>query len=125
MIGIDIVSIKRFEKFLDKFQNRALERFLTSCEISLVKTPQTAAGFFAAKEAISKALGTGISKECSFKDIIIYKDLKNAPYFTLSKNIIDRYEIIDTALSITHDGSFAIAVAQIESKKSRITQICH
>lgn len=125
MIGIDIVSIKRFEKFLDKFQNRALERFLTPCEISLAKTPQTVAGFFAAKEAISKALGSGISKECSFKDIIIYKDSKNAPYFTLSKNIIDKYSIIDTALSITHDGGFAIAVAQIESKKSRTTQMCH
>ncbi len=125
MIGIDIVSIKRFEKFLDKFQNRALERFLTSAEISLAKTPQTAAGFFAAKEAVSKALGTGISKKCSFKDIIIYKDSKNAPYFTLSKSIIDKYNITQTALSIAHDGGFAIAVAQIESKKSRTTKICH
>ncbi len=125
MIGIDIVSIKRFEKFLDKFQNRALERFLTLDEISLAKTTQTAAGFFAAKEAISKALGSGISKECSFKDIIIYKDAKNAPYFTLTKNIIDKYNITDTALSITHDGGFAIAVAQIESNKSRITPMCH
>ncbi len=125
MIGIDIVSIKRFEKFLDKFQNRALERFLTSSEISLAKTTQTAAGFFAAKEAISKALGSGISKECSFKDIIIYKDSKNAPYFTLAKNIIDKYNISNTALSITHDGGFAIAVAQIESNKSRITPMCH
>jgi holo-[acyl-carrier protein] synthase len=119
MIGIDIVSLERFEKFLKKFPDRALERFLNCEEISLVKTPQSMAGFFAAKEAISKALGTGISKECSFKDIIIYKDKKNAPYFTLTKEIVDKYKITDTALSITHDGGFAIAVAQITTQNDK------
>jgi holo-[acyl-carrier protein] synthase len=119
MIGIDIVSLERFEKFLKKFPDRALERFLNCEEISLVKTPQSMAGFFAAKEAISKALGTGISKECSFKDIIIHKDEKNAPYFTLTKEIVDKYKITDTALSITHDGGFAIAVAQITMQNDK------
>lgn len=125
MIGIDIVSIKRFEKFLDKFKEKALERFLIPDEISLVSTPQTAAGFFAAKEAVSKALGTGISKECSFKDIVLHKDSKNAPYFTLPKTIINRYNIIDTSLSITHDGGFVIAVVHIESQKTKSNPICH
>jgi len=125
MIGIDIVSIKRFEKFLDKFPDKALQRFLNSKEISLAKTSQSAAGFFAAKEAISKALGTGISKECTFKDIIIHKDTKNRPYFTLSKHIIEKHNITDTALSITHDGGFAIAVAQIESKKDKTYPMHH
>ncbi len=125
MIGIDLVSIDRFEKFLKKFPNKALQRFLNDDEISLVKTPQNAAGFFAAKEAISKALGTGISKECSFKDIIIHKDAKNAPYFTLTKNIVDKYNISDCALSITHDGGFAIAVAHIVSKTTQTNPMCH
>jgi len=125
MIGIDIVSLPRFEKFLKKFPDKALQRFLTPDEISLVKTPQNAAGFFAAKEAISKALGTGISKECSFKDIIIHKDAKSAPYFTLTKDIIEKYTITDCALSITHDGGFAIAVAHIESKQKKKNPLCH
>jgi holo-[acyl-carrier protein] synthase len=125
MIGIDIVSLKRFDRFLKKFPDKALQRFLNSDEISLVKTTQNAAGFFAAKEAVSKALGVGISKECSFFDIIIHKDEKNAPYFTLSQDIVDRYSITQTALSITHDGDFAIAVAQIESDKENKYQICH
>jgi holo-[acyl-carrier protein] synthase len=125
MIGIDIVSLKRFDKFLDRFPQKALKRFLNDDEISLVKTNQSAAGFFAAKEAISKALGTGISKECSFYDIIIYKDEKNAPYFTLSKKIVARYEITQTSLSITHDDGFVIAVAKIESNIKNKKPICH
>ena len=125
MIGIDIVSLPRFEKFLKKFPDKALQRFLNPDEISLVKTPQNAAGLFAAKEAITKALGTGISKECSFKDIIIHKDAKNAPYFTLTKDIIDKYSITDCALSITHDGGFAIAVAQISSSQKNKNPMCH
>lgn len=125
MIGIDIVSIERFEKFLRKFPDKALQRFLAPDEISLVKTSQSAAGLFAAKEAISKALGTGISKECSFKDIKIHKDTKNAPYFTLTKSIIEKYNITACALSITHDGGFAIAVAHIESKNNTTYPLCH
>jgi len=125
MIGIDIVSLKRFDKFLKKFPDKALQRFLNKDEISLVKTTQNAAGFFAAKEAVSKALGVGISKECSFFDIIIHKDEKKAPYFTLSKNIVDRYSITQTALSITHDGDFAIAVVEIKSDIKDKKPLCH
>ncbi len=125
MIGIDIVSLERFEKFVNKFPDKALQRFLNLEEISLVKSPQSAAGFFAAKEAISKALGTGISKECSFKDIIIHKDAKNAPYFTLTKDIIEKFSITDCALSITHDGGFAVAVVQIETSAKNKNPLCH
>ncbi len=125
MIGIDIVSLERFEKFVNKFPDKALQRFLNLEEISLVKSPQSAAGFFAAKEAISKALGTGISKECSFKDIIIHKDAKNAPYFTLTKDIVEKFSIIDCALSITHDGGFAVAVVQIETSAKNKNPLCH
>jgi len=64
MIGIDIVELSRFESFLQK--RNALKKFLSDKEILLVTSSQTAAGFFAAKEAISKALGTGIGEKCSF-----------------------------------------------------------
>jgi holo-[acyl-carrier protein] synthase len=125
MIGIDIVSIQRFEKFLDKFGDKALKRFLNQDEISLVNSTQSYAGLFAAKEAVSKALGTGIGSECSFDDIIIHKDDKKAPYFTLSKKIIDKYDIKESSLSITHDGGFAIAVVSISSDLKQNKPICH
>ena len=68
-IGIDIVSIPRIEKMLNKFNKKALKKFLNENEIKLINSPLTAAGFWAAKEAFSKALGTGIRKGVNFKDI--------------------------------------------------------
>lgn len=118
MIGIDLVSIERIQKLRERFGDKALQKYLTPEEILLIKNDSTAAGFYAAKEAVSKALGIGISLECGFLDIQIHKDSKNAPYFTLSQKLIDAYAITDTALSITHDGGFAIAVVVIEGKKS-------
>jgi len=123
MIGIDIVSIKRFEKFLEK--QTALQKFLSDEEILLVNSSQSAAGFFAAKEAISKALGTGIGASCSFKDIKIHKSTQSAPYFTLSRDIVDTFHILDTSLSITHDAGFAIAVAVIETKNPHAKKLYH
>ena len=117
MIGIDIVSIERIRHMQERFGKKALEKFLTSDEIALAKSDATIAGFFAAKEAISKALGVGISQTCGFFDIKLYKDKRNAPYFTLSKHLIENFEITDMSLSITHDNGFAIAVAIIEGKK--------
>jgi holo-[acyl-carrier protein] synthase len=125
MIGIDIVNIDRFEKFVERFEKKALQRFLCDDEISILKSTSSAAGFFAAKEAISKALQTGISKECSFKDIKIHKDSKNAPYFTLSHHLIEKYNITKTSLSISHDGGFAIAVAVITSNTNTNKPISH
>ena len=119
MIGIDIVSIERITRFKERFGDKALTKFLTPDEILLVKSDATLAGFFAAKEAISKALGCGISQQCGFFDIKLHKDALGAPHFTLSKHLIEAYTICDTALSITHDNGFAIAVASIEGKKEQ------
>ena len=119
MIGIDIVSIERITRFKERFGDKALAKFLTLEEIALVKSDASLAGFFAAKEAISKALGLGISQTCGFFDIKLYKDAKNAPYFTLSRHLIEMFSITDTSLSITHDNGFAIAVAVIEGKKEK------
>lgn len=118
MIGIDIVSIERIAKFIERFGDKALTKFLNSDEIQLAKSAETIAGLFAAKEAISKALGLGISSKCGFFDIKLYKDAHNAPFFTLSQHLIDEFAITDIALSISHDAGFAIAVASIEGKKS-------
>ncbi len=116
MIGIDIVKIDRVDRMIKRFGDRALFKFLDEEEISLVKKVETAAGFFAAKEAVSKALGTGIGRKCSFFDIKIHKDENGAPFFTLSKEIVEKYAIFETALSITHEKDYAIAVAVISSK---------
>jgi len=125
MIGIDIVSIERFEKFLQRHGQKALERFLSDDEINLRSSPTSYAGFWAAKEAVSKALGTGIGRDCSFFDIQLYHDENKAPCFTLSKNIVEKYKISDTSLSITHDGGFAVAACHIECLEKSTKKLYH
>ena len=115
MIGIDLIKTSRMERLIERFQERGLLRFLCSDEILLVKSHKTAAGFWAIKEAFSKALGTGIGKECSFHDIRIYKDSKGAPKIALSKKVVTNFNIENVALSITHDGEYAIGVVTIKS----------
>ncbi len=110
MIGIDIVSISRIKKMYEKFGQKAYEKFLNEDEIKLVKKTETAAGFWAAKEAASKAIGTGIGAICSFHDIKISKDKNNAPKIKYKKRIRKKFHIKSSHLSITHDGDFAIGV---------------
>jgi holo-[acyl-carrier protein] synthase len=125
MIGIDIVEIRRFEVFLERFGEKALEKYLDEDEIKLIKNAQSAAGFFAAKEAAAKALGLGISKFCGFHDIKIYKLLNGAPSFTLSSHLVKTYNIKSVSLSISHDGGFAIAVVMIEGETIEKQKLSH
>ncbi len=114
MIGIDLVKIERIEKLMDRYGEKALLRFLSPEEIILVKNAQTAAGFWAAKEACSKALGCGIGAECGFHDIGLSKSPKGAPLLRINDAVRSRFGIKETSLSITHDGGFAIAVVALE-----------
>lgn len=78
-IGIDIVELHRIENMLSR-QTRFPQRILTEAEyarftqLSDKRKIEFLAGRFAAKEAFSKAYGTGIGKELSFQDIEIGKD---------------------------------------------------
>jgi len=112
-IGTDIVQINRIEKSLTQFGEKFKQRFLLPQEIDLVQKTASIAGFWAAKEAISKALGCGIGSELSFHDIVISKDPSGAPLFTLSEEAQKKHHIKECSLSISHDGGFAIAVAVI------------
>lgn len=90
----------------------------SSCE-SHAKSPQkswrieTIAGFYAAKEALSKALGCGIGGDFGFFDAEISKDSRNAPKIALSAAAAARFGATNIALSISHDGGFAIAVVAL------------
>jgi len=122
MIGIDLIKTSRMNRLMERFGDKALQKFLCSDEILLVKNHKTASGFWAAKEACSKALGVGIGAECGFHDIIIYKTNKGAPKIRLTSKIIDNFKIRDLSLSITHDGEYAIAVVAIESATTNKVQ---
>jgi len=113
-IGTDIIQIQRVEKMVAQYGNKFKQRFLSETEIVTAKKIETVAGFWAAKEAISKALGCGIGSQLAFHDIIIAKNDKGAPYFTLTEAAQKYHKIKESSLSISHDGGFAIAVVVIE-----------
>lgn len=122
MIGIDAISIDRIRASCDRFGAKFLMRFLTQEEIWLCQRDdctliyQRIAGFWAAKEAISKALGSGIGEKLAFLDILLSKDSKGRPHATLTPSKICFFNLGQIALSITHDQNLAIAVAWIEKK---------
>lgn len=115
MIGIDLIKIDRMKRIMERFSDRGLQKFLSKNEIELIKNPDTAAGFWAAKEACAKALGCGIGSECGFHDITLSKTDKGAPQLALSAKVQEHFNISNTSVSITHDGDYAIAVVAIES----------
>ncbi|MBK1973227.1 holo-ACP synthase [Campylobacter sp. TTU-622] len=115
-VGCDIVCISRIEKIYQKYGKNFLDKFLNQEEQKLIKNSKTLAGFWAAKEAASKALGVGISLECDFFDIQISKTKKNAPILNFSSKIQKNFNISSQSLSISHDGNFAIAVVVLKKE---------
>tara|TARA_Y100000590_G_scaffold415368_1_gene513083 strand:- start:1449 stop:1841 length:393 start_codon:yes stop_codon:yes gene_type:complete len=86
-IGTDIVNIKRLEKSFKKNKNQFKNKIFSTKEISYCEKKKNPINFyakrFAAKEALSKALGTGIRKGISFKDIEILNDRLGKPSIKL------------------------------------------
>jgi holo-[acyl-carrier protein] synthase len=110
MVGIDIIKTERINGSYVRFGEKFLDKFLSKKERKLCKSVNTISGFWAAKEAASKAIGTGIGKECSFKDIKISKSKSGQPLLKYKKRIRKKYKIKQSFLSITHDDGLAIAV---------------
>lgn len=112
-IGIDIVLVNRIEKMITKYGIEKL-KFLNEDE-KYTQKPETIAGIYASKEAFSKALGTGIGSELSFKDISVVKNYKNKPYIKIhSPSLLKTVKECD--ISITHDGGFAISAVILKLK---------
>jgi len=86
-IGTDIVNIKRMEKSIKKNNNTFKNRIFSTNEISYCDKKKHPYSFYAkryaAKEALSKALGTGIRKGINFKDIEILNDNFGKPFIKL------------------------------------------
>jgi holo-[acyl-carrier protein] synthase len=115
-IGCDIIEIDRIRKAI---KNQAfVERLFTPFEIEKSLRFQDLApyfaGRFAAKEALSKALGTGIGSKLSWHSMEIVNDDQGKPLVIWSKEITNRYGIAETHLSISHSKSTAIAYAIVE-----------
>lgn len=89
--GSDLLDIRRFEKVMARHGQRFIKRCFTEGEIALAEKRReggthiaTYAKRYAAKEAVSKALGTGIGAEVFFTDIDVEKDDRGKPFVNLS-----------------------------------------
>ena len=116
-LGIDLIDIARIERAVNR-SPRFLQRVYTEPERAEIarKGPQTAAGFFAAKEAVAKALGTGF-RGFTLTDISVEPDELGRPVARLSGGAQARMEALGGRrihVSITHAGGFASAVAVLE-----------
>ena len=120
-IGTDIVEIKRIEEItsLEKFAGRILseneQHIFASMNDS--KKIRYISKQFAAKEAISKALGTGINKDVSFNNIEILRNDDGMPFFNPINqldNLIADLGITKTHVSLADENHYAIAIAVLE-----------
>ncbi|WP_336666576.1 holo-ACP synthase [Enterobacter mori] len=116
-IGTDIVEVSRIERAIKNGQTDFLHRVFTQQEnININREDpnyERASGFWAAKEAVVKALGCGYRDGITFKDIEIGHDELGCPHFIFSgrvKEMLVEKQIENASLSISHCQNYATAV---------------
>ncbi len=119
--GIDIVDIKRIEHSLKSEGFKAHVYGADELKELENKRSESYAGAFCAKEALAKALGTGV-RGFSLCEVQILHDEYGAPYFSLSGNAqkIATEKGLEFSLSITHTDTIAMASVIAYSKEDRI-----
>ena len=121
-IGIDIIEVARIESSYAKFGERFLDRILHPNEIRYCLSHRAPGPFlaarFAAKEAISKAFGTGIGAQLGWQDMEVVRKESGEPFVVLH----DKGTVLLAArrakalrISLSHTQSYAAAVAILES----------
>jgi len=119
-IGMDIVETKRIADSLERFGERFLHRVFLDGEIAYSQSmkfpPLHLAARFAAKEAISKAFGTGIGKEIGWRDMEIMRQIGGKPYVVLHGRAIDYAKsrgVQEIHVSLSHTAEYGAASAVI------------
>jgi holo-[acyl-carrier protein] synthase len=120
-VGIDIMEVERIRASHGKFGDRFLQRILRPAEIAYCRefkepAPHWAARF-AAKEAISKAFGTGIGASLGWQDMEVGRHPSGAPYVILHQaglDLLTQRGGRAVHLSLSHTTTYAAAVAVLE-----------
>lgn len=119
-VGADIIEIRRIKEALER-NDKFIDKLFSKEEIEYLKSrnlrPEYVAGRFAAKEAVSKALGTGF-RGFDFKDIVIDRTALGKPIVVLkgkAKLLAQKYGGYRIHVSISHGEDNAIAYAVLES----------
>src|SRR4051812_20859906 len=113
-LGIDIIKVDRIRASLDRFGSRFTGRVLTPSEQRYVRDrPETMAGRWAAKEAVSKVLGLGV-RGIGWRDIEIERLPTGQPSVRLHGRAEARSRqlgMVRIAVSISHESDYAVAIA--------------
>ena len=113
-LGIDIIKVQRIRAALERFGSRFANRVLTEAEQRYVRDrPETMAGRWAAKEAVSKVLGLGV-RGIGWRDIEIERLPTGQPAVRLHGRAAARAEQLGmerVAVSISHESEYAVAIA--------------
>ena len=129
-LGSDLCDIRRIQKTLDRFGERFVDRIFTPVEAARARrrpgAAATLAKRFAAKEALAKALGTGMSRGVFWRDIGVVNAPSGAPALALTGGAAARLAGLVPAgleprlhLSLTDDPPYALAFVVIEAAPAR------
>ncbi len=123
-IGTDIVSIARIERALARHPKTFTRRVLHFNEQKIFANHQQPCAYlakrFAAKEALSKALGTGIAKGVSFHEIEVSNDAMGRPLLELhhhTKAIAESMGVVNSYLTLADERRYAIAYVVLEGEE--------
>jgi holo-[acyl-carrier protein] synthase len=120
-LGTDLIEVQRMQASIDRFGERFLDRVFTEGEIAYcLRKKQSAESFaarFAAKEAGAKALGTGISRGVSWREIEVTREMGQRPILHFSGRAAELAQAMGVRgvqLSLTHSRDLAMAVVIVE-----------
>ena len=121
-IGVDMVEVERIQHSLDRFGERFLRRVFTEGEIAYcqsMKFPaRHLAARFAAKEAVSKAFGTGIGKAMGWRDIDVHKKESGEPFLIFhdgAASLAKERSVKSALITLSHTDHHAIAMNVLEN----------
>ena len=114
-VGTDIIEIHRIQEAYERHGERFLDRLFTEKEQAYCLRYKNAiphfAGRFAAKEAVLKALGTGLHQSITWKEIEIINDSQGKPEVEIPLGVLRSMSASHLLLSISHCESYATATA--------------
>ncbi|MBL0124978.1 MAG: holo-ACP synthase [Betaproteobacteria bacterium] len=120
-VGTDLVSVKRIEDALFRFGDRFLHRVLSESEVTEYAQSSQPARFlakrFAAKEAFSKAWGTGIGEAVGWHDVSVAHDARGKPLIAPSAALSEKFvkeHIVAAHISLSDENDHALAFVVLE-----------
>lgn len=125
-LGTDLCRVSRIERALRRWGKRFERRVFTPGEIGYCRERRRPevhfASRFAAKEAVFKALGTGVARGVRWKEVEVVRQSGQAPQLRFSGRVarlLEERGVEAAHLSLTHDGDYALAVVVLEGERGK------